>query len=620
MNPLEIEADALAKRYDLDARRVRQVFEDLATVEWLAPSFPFNTALHEAISFVGTSNALEMFESEDLQDLAQNVALVDYLGHPATPFYTLAELGGLLQDFAAFLNRNIDHLLKTGYPDTAPPISLWLDLRLTGLLPVKEPLIAPGASRASASGHSTRLVPAGDGERKFEYQWTTETPSAGSSVPLAEGELHLPGGFWWREGIPHLDDGRPVALCDYGEAALLAGLSHAEAERLVELREPLLRAKLGVLEVLTEAVRERDQDRVWPAALNAITRWIPASDAEFILDTSRAVGESRYAHELLFFSGLRPFVSHRGGLRDLLELIGHCQKEIATGSLSQTATAFADLPPDGGFSSYYEAVCLPSRDVADEILDRCLLLEGREEDFWRDYKRRVDRALAEDFYEDVTIQTRVRRKDIPKFEPLVRTFADHWRALLDAGEIPGGFETPAVAAGPAAATDGLASPAPVELTPNEQAESIRHGFNSQLHIHVTGLRRKRKQNLIKVEGSRGRVSLPDASFKGFLFLVVRLCEGGDGWVDRISLRTGEGLADEGTYFPRGIDQELYRMRSCFGPALGGLEATDFIEASGQGAIRLSTHPRYVTWDREALQEHPDKAIRELAEQLPEPKT
>lgn len=40
---IDIEAEALARRHDIDCERVRAIFNMLAEVGWLAPNFPYNT-------------------------------------------------------------------------------------------------------------------------------------------------------------------------------------------------------------------------------------------------------------------------------------------------------------------------------------------------------------------------------------------------------------------------------------------------------------------------------------------------------------------------------------------------------------------------------------------------
>lgn len=109
----------------------------------------------------------------------------------------------------------------------------------------------------------------------------------------------------------------------------------------------------------------------------------------------------------------------------------------------------------------------------------------------------------------------------------------------------------------------------------------------------------------------------DADFKALMLLALGTvrCEGG--WVSRRALRTGAGLSLEGQFFPQGIDQALKRLRDKFRPALGGLADTDFIEASGDGGVRLSLPARLLRWDRSTLQSHRVEEVRAIGAVLPE---
>ena len=73
---------------------------------------------------------------------------------------------------------------------------------------------------------------------------------------------------------------------------------------------------------------------------------------------------------------------------------------------------------------------------------------------------------------------------------------------------------------------------------------------------------------------------------------------------------GGGLAEEGFYTPDGIEQAWSRLRAPLRPELAAL-----IERRG-GRVRLSTHRRYVSWDRRRLAEHVDDRVHALVRQLP----
>jgi hypothetical protein len=66
---IRMESEALARLRGLDPNRVEAVFLRLAQAGWLSPNFPFRTALDEAFGFLEPSEALNIFEKEDLSEL-----------------------------------------------------------------------------------------------------------------------------------------------------------------------------------------------------------------------------------------------------------------------------------------------------------------------------------------------------------------------------------------------------------------------------------------------------------------------------------------------------------------------------------------------------------------------
>ncbi len=165
-----------------------------------------------------------------------------------------------------------------------------------------------------------------------------------------------------------------------------------------------------------------------------------------------------------------------------------------------------------------------------------------------------------------------------------------------------------------AALSGPKAKAPhVILSDIEEHEFEAARFQSRLPIHITGETVRRKSNLVEVAGCR--VALPAAAFKLFLRLVLALCESKDGFLLREALRFGAGIDGEEVLAPEGLDQALGRLREPFRAALGDLVPTQFIEVHG-GKTRLSTHRRYVLFDRERLLEHENQEIVALARRLP----
>jgi len=153
----------------------------------------------------------------------------------------------------------------------------------------------------------------------------------------------------------------------------------------------------------------------------------------------------------------------------------------------------------------------------------------------------------------------------------------------------------------------------IVLTPEQEKEFDRHQFKSRLPIEITGEVEKRSGNLILVDGRS--VILGDASFIIFLRLIVELFKGEDGSVFKGDPVSGGGLVGEGLINALGIDQAIHRLRARFGPALKKLKPNKFIEASKMKHIRLSTHVRFISCNKDKLLVHDNPKVRKLAGKL-----
>jgi len=162
-----------------------------------------------------------------------------------------------------------------------------------------------------------------------------------------------------------------------------------------------------------------------------------------------------------------------------------------------------------------------------------------------------------------------------------------------------------------------AQPRPViiTLTPEQEKQFARHQFKSRLPIEITGEVEKRAGNIIRVAGAK--VPLEDAEFRFFLRLVVELFKDGDGSIYKGDPNARGGLVDEDILKADSIDQTINRLRGRFTPALKDLPPNDFIEAYRQKHIRLSTHPAYISYNKDRLLHHHDAKIKQLASHLPD---
>lgn len=136
------------------------------------------------------------------------------------------------------------------------------------------------------------------------------------------------------------------------------------------------------------------------------------------------------------------------------------------------------------------------------------------------------------------------------------------------------------------------------------------GFKCRLPVHVTGDTGRSGNNVVLVGESR--VLISDIPFVLFLRLIVGLYGNKQGLVSKLEL-VGDGHGgDDADY------QSVHRLRRSFVGVLGDLDPQDFVEVPRPKTLRLSVHPRLVSYDKGKLLAHDNALVRALAEQLPEP--
>ena len=66
--------------------------------------------------------------------------------------------------------------------------------------------------------------------------------------------------------------------------------------------------------------------------------------------------------------------------------------------------------------------------------------------------------------------------------------------------------------------------------------------------------------------------------------------------------------------PQGVDQAVSRLRKSFRGRIGSLGPREFIEVDRRG-VRLSTHPKFVDVDCDALLRHPEPRVQQIAQRI-----
>jgi len=371
---VDFTATAISKRYGLDVERIRRVLErtEYRGLNWAdyrdgddLYAYLFVPSIAEALDYLQPDTALALFEKEDLQLLKKRVTALQYLLGGSAPFYSLSELEHLTKLFILYLAKNRDHIIKTGLPEQPFEKSPILESLLSPLYFVKKPVSSHIAEHKE------------NGDSIYQYIW-------GSG-----------------------NDGSSIGECSYEGAPVLEILTSEEAEYLSKNRRKLFVLKIELLKELLESLQSGDITNLINKFLSLVTKIYNEKEMEFYINTDNAYIEAK------IYPGENFSVWHRpvtGGITDLLEVIGHYQKELSIGTLAKTRAALGQIisfdrlrnsPSNGSeiTSPYFKCLALGVKKELDEALDLFLSLQSQEEIYWAEYRSRVRQALESIFKE-----------------------------------------------------------------------------------------------------------------------------------------------------------------------------------------------------------------------------
>jgi len=136
-----------------------------------------------------------------------------------------------------------------------------------------------------------------------------------------------------------------------------------------------------------------------------------------------------------------------------------------------------------------------------------------------------------------------------------------------------------------------------KLTDQQTQDYTKHKYLCQDRLFIPGTSPRKKSNDLEVNGKKIKIS--DEGFKLLVEFAVELKKGKGGWVTK--------AVQAGKYQP--FDRLRTRLA-------GQVDASKFIENDGEKKYRISTHPDFVKYDREALLKHPDSTVKNFAKKLP----
>jgi len=372
-------AQKLASHYSLDHRRVRAAIEPAAVdyfvddkdqqlelVQKFGPMF--RPSLRDLFAVFDPERALSVLESDQLPEIQDTVASIEYLNLPFIPFYTLEEFAGLATAFTSYLENNRDHLLKWGYPQTSFEQSKFFEQQLGRLYYVKLPVdiekIKERWARAAEPAYS------------YHYTWGKADASKDAN------------------GAPE------IRHCLYQHADLLEGLEQADADRLDDLREQVFDIKLNILGMLVKAVRQ-GEEQPSEKCLGYFTGAMASDDIEFCRRMDMFYVDYAYARQRGDVEAPYVPVVNPGGFGGLLTIIWLFESELTIGPFRRTRKALGDLVnmelgADCRISqqAYLEALGTRDGQTMTKALTRFKQLQDEEVQTAKEYDARVAETLG----------------------------------------------------------------------------------------------------------------------------------------------------------------------------------------------------------------------------------
>ena len=189
-------------------------------------------------------------------------------------------------------------------------------------------------------------------------------------------------------------------LCSYQDADYLNIFTHDHEEpaQLERLRPQLFELKNRVLSIVAQSLSQKSDNGLWERCIQLLTESLNAENVHFLfkMDSLYLPLETRLSGSVARTSKMIP-----GGLTDLLEVIGHCEKEIRFRTLDTVARVCRDLLDVDRVHHFALAHCFPEelyfkcwdstdRDKIHSAIDCVLDTRPEEAAFWDEYRNRLN--------------------------------------------------------------------------------------------------------------------------------------------------------------------------------------------------------------------------------------
>jgi hypothetical protein len=344
-------------------------------IKVLVGLFKFSPSLEEALNFLPSNVALDLFENEDLVSLSQRENFIHEINKGNLYLYTLDELCNVLDRFTSKLQSESDFIIKTGFPLYTFRSHKFLDefsrcyytrcperieFVLDPFLSDFPPEAAIYFSKAEFCDLIDEVQDILGSKRDYilEYKWQNNC---------------------------------------YEEAPIIEGLSKEDAEILEKARPIVFEYKLKILEFLLNSIKQKNAFNLWENCFNIFLDSFKEIYQFFLqMDMFYDSQKKKQLEALLNIKGIeflhrrigKPYKS--GGVTSLFFLIGYIENEFKFGTNSKTKAILNEIPKGISLISYYQFVNQPWGEYVNSAYSTFLELYKKQEETDVEFVERLE--------------------------------------------------------------------------------------------------------------------------------------------------------------------------------------------------------------------------------------
>lgn len=632
---IEEAADACAERHFLDKKRVRKIFNILDQMHWVTPEFPQDTVFDTAIVYLNPEKALRLFESSNLDKLMARFGTYNLLTNELLgAFNTLDELTDLTSKLIEFQEKYSSHIIKTGFPLQRFNDSYWFDSMLARLCYVKAPVNFPFYITPWGSYQVLYSFPSNSdkfNEPNMYSLWVKPYPENTEDSEDWQTKINLEkfknffylSHYNFSDNKFYLKNGKLIGeFCSYDKAPCFNLISDEIADRMDDLREKLFLTRQEIFHRLLIALETRDATTLWKDCLFILKRLKDnlgiILDFENQLDRIPDSPQQDRCESLIHPYRMISKFHGNSGLKDLMWVIGHYEKEICLRSLHDTKlqmntinymndpnifSKMEDLEMDHEFKFrmvnprlkfFFQIVTSEAADNFNRIIDNHQSRMASDFKFIDDFNNRIKGVYEGKFKVKTIFEDEIDIEDEKIFLDLLAIQSRNIKEK-HLPDVKKGLSSDLISE-IEKITEALRSTHPKPLTKPQEKDYENYGYKCKDQVEIPGTTYEDRQVLV-INGNVIKAEL--SHFIIFLQLVVALKRNMNGWLHSQDY------------------SKMGRVRREFEQCLIDGDPMKFIENQKGKGYRISVHPDFINYDKNRLLTHSDNRVRELAEKLPD---